>query len=51
MQTFELILDVRQTVKVQAENIEQAEKMLRQQLEANPKAVKGVWDIIVPKEV
>ncbi len=51
MQSFELILETRQVVKINANTIEQAEQQLRQHLEANPGAINGVWDITVPKEV
>ena len=51
MRTFELFIETLQKVEVQAETIEQAEQILRQQLESKPKEIPGVWKIIIPKEV
>ena len=51
MRTFELFVEMLQKVEVQANTVEQAEQIIRQQLESNPKNIPGVWKIIVPEEV
>lgn len=51
MKTFELFVRITQKVEMQAETIEQAEQALRYQLEANPRDVPGIWEIIIPKEI
>lgn len=49
MQTFELFIDMRQKVEVQANTIEQAEQIIRQQLEAQPR-LPYIWEITRPIE-
>ena len=51
MRTFELFVETLQKVEVQAETIEQAEQVVKQQLESNPRNLPGIWKIIKPQEV
>ena len=50
MRSFELFVEILHKVEVQADTIEQAEQILRKQLEDNPKSIPGTWKIIIPKE-
>ena len=51
MKTFELFVETLKKVEVQAETIEQAQEILRNQLESQPRDYPRIWQIIVPQEV